>query len=97
MAKKRTRLEVISDILKVIRSKSSGIKPTHILYKSNLSHQMMDIYLRELITKGFVKELRGKTGRAYALTAKGHEFLEKYALITEFTTAFGLDEREQDL
>jgi predicted transcriptional regulator len=49
MNKKRDRLQVIYDILKVIKEKNGRIKPTHILYKSNLSHQMMDEYLRELL------------------------------------------------
>ena len=54
MSKKRTRLEVTYDILQVIRNRNGKIKPTHILYKSNLSYQMMDEYLRELIQKSFI-------------------------------------------
>ncbi|HLD98553.1 MAG TPA: winged helix-turn-helix domain-containing protein, partial [Candidatus Nanoarchaeia archaeon] len=45
--KKRNKLEIIRDILNVIRSRNGKIKPTHILYKSNLSHQMMEEYLAE--------------------------------------------------
>ena len=46
MSKKRDRLQVIYDILKAISLKNGQIKPTHILYKSNLSHQMMEEYLQ---------------------------------------------------
>ena len=92
MHKKRTKLEVIYDILNVIKSKNGGIKPTHILYKSNLSYGMMEEYLTELITKGFVRETRGKTGRRYEITDKGCQFLDKYHLVLDFTRAFGLDE-----
>ncbi|MFT4343774.1 MAG: winged helix-turn-helix domain-containing protein, partial [Candidatus Woesearchaeota archaeon] len=56
MSKKRNRLEVIYDILVAIRNKNGRIKPTHILYKSNLSHKMMNEYLSDLIEKGFVEE-----------------------------------------
>jgi len=63
MGRKRSRLEIIRDILVVIREKNGKIKPTHILYKSNLSHQMMDEYLQELISKGFVVEKTGKRGK----------------------------------
>ena len=50
MTKKRNKLEIIKDILEVIKNKNGKIKPTHILYKSNLSYIMMDDYLTELIS-----------------------------------------------
>ena len=49
MDKKRTRLEIIRDILEVIKTKSGKITPTHILYKSNLSYSMMEQYIKEMI------------------------------------------------
>ncbi len=90
MNKKRTRLEVIRDILEVIRARSGKIKPTHVLYKSNLSHQMMDEYLRELIDKGFIQEARLGKGKTYVITNKGLTYLQKYRSIVEFTESFGL-------
>ena len=71
MNKKRDRLQVIYDILKTISGKNGKIKPTHILYKSNLSHQMMDDYLKELIGKGFITEMKDGKSKTYALTQKG--------------------------
>jgi predicted transcriptional regulator len=88
--KKRGRLEIIKDILEVIRSKSGTIKPTHILYKSNLSHQMMQDYLAELIQKGFIQEGRSSQGKRYAITPKGLTYLQKYNSIVDFTESFGL-------
>ena len=90
MEKKRNRLEIIRDILKVIRDRNGRIKPTHILYKSNLSYQMMEEYLTELKGKEFIVEKKTKTGRTFEITAKGLQYLEKYNLITEFTNSFGL-------
>ena len=90
MEKKRNRLEIIYDILRVIRDRNGKIKPTHILYKSNLSHQMMSEYLSELIGKGFVVENKIKTGKTYAITEKGMNYLNKYSLISDFTSSFGL-------
>ena len=92
MAKKRNRLEIIRDILIVIREKSGRIKPTHILYKSNLSHQMMDDYLSELIDKGFILEKVEKKSKTYSITDKGRKYLSQYGLIQEFTNSFGLGE-----
>jgi|TARA_Y100000310_G_scaffold315493_1_gene366104 predicted transcriptional regulator len=90
MSKKRDRLQVIHDILEVIRNKGNKIKPTHILYKSNLSHQMMQLYLDELIQKGFVIENQTEKGKTYSLTDKGHNYLNEYRIITNFVDSFGL-------
>ena len=87
---KRDRLQVIFDILKRIQEKDGKIKPTHIMYKANLSHKMLDDYLKELISKGMVNEIQGKSGKTYSLTDKGHEYISKYKMITEFIDSFGL-------
>ena len=91
MARKRTRLEVIKDILEVIKAKNGKIKPTHILYKSNLSYQMMEDYLKELIDKDLIKEQKAKQGRTYVLTDKGFSFLAEYNKIQAFTNSFGFE------
>ncbi len=90
MNKKRDRLQVIHDILKAIQDKNGKIKPTHILYKSNLSHQMMEEYLNELIEGGFVIENQTPSGKTYSLTEKGFDYLKQYKLITDFVESFGL-------
>ncbi|MGY4883985.1 MAG: winged helix-turn-helix domain-containing protein [Nanobdellota archaeon] len=91
MNKKRDRLQVIHDILQVIKEKNGRIKPTHILYKSNLSHQMMDEYMKELIEKEFILESNSGEGKTYSVTKKGQDYLSQYKLIVNFTTSFGLD------
>ena len=90
--KRRDRLQVIFDILKSIQEKNGKIKPTHILYKSNLSHQMMEEYLKELISKNFITEKESSHGKTYTMTEKGFEYLSKYKLINEFIENFGLNE-----
>ena len=90
MGKKRSRLEIIRDILEVIRNKSGKIKPTHILYKSNLSYGMMEEYLEELIGKGFIQETSNKGNKSYIITEKGVNYLSQYKMISEFTDSFGL-------
>ncbi len=96
MTKKRNKLEIIKDILEVIRNKSGRIKPTHILYKSNLSYSMMEEYLQELIEKQFIKEEKSsskktiKESKTYFITEKGLKYLEQYRMISDFTESFGL-------
>ena len=94
MAKKRERLQVIFDILKAISEKNGKIKPTHILYKSNLSHQMMEEYLDELMGKGFVVEHNTKDGKTYSVTDKGFSYLQRYDVIVNFISSFGLDDAD---
>ncbi|MEK6918296.1 MAG: winged helix-turn-helix domain-containing protein [Nanoarchaeota archaeon] len=90
MAKKRERLEVIRDILKSIREKRN-IKPTRLLYASNLSPQMFKEYVDELLAKGFVSIATDKDEkRTFSLTKKGNEFLDQYKLIENFVQNFGL-------
>ncbi len=90
MSKKRNRLEIIKDILEVIKNRSGKVKPTHILYKSNLSHQMMEQYLSELMEKDFIREGKLGNGKTYLITEKGFNYLNKYRMISEFTDSFGL-------
>jgi len=91
MAKKRNKLEVIYDILKVIKNKNGKIKPTHIMYKSNLSHQMMEEYLNELKEKKFIKQTTNKNKKTYTVTQRGQEYIDKFKFIIEFTDSFGLN------
>ncbi len=90
MNKKRSKLEIIRDILEVIKNRNGKIKPTHILYKSNLSYNMMEEYLNELIEKEFILETKNNNSKTYAITEKGQAYLSKFKLISEFTNSFGL-------
>jgi len=90
MAKKRERLEVIKDILDAIR-RNRKIKPTRLLYTSNLSPQMFKGYINELISKGFIKlDIDEKEKKTFSITKKGMEFLQEYKIIEEFVENFGL-------
>ena len=94
MSKKRGRLQIIHDILHAIRAKGGTIKPTHLLYKSNLSHQMMGDYLNELIGKGFIEEQEAGKSRSktYSLTKKGYDYLAEYRTVINFIESFGLED-----
>lgn len=92
MSKKRDKLQIIYDILSVIKEKNGKIKPTNILYKSNLSNQMFQEYINELMQKGFILENQAKSSKTYSLTQKGFDYLNKYQTIVDFTSSFGLGE-----
>ncbi len=90
MSSKRGRLEIIHDLLHAINEKGGTIKPTHLLYKSNLSHQKMKEYVEELMEKGFVKENNNKEKKCYSITDKGIEFVNEFKRIKQFSESFGL-------
>jgi predicted transcriptional regulator len=90
MVKKRERLDIIKDVLKAIRE-NRNIKPTRLLYASNLSPQMFKDYINELIGKNFIKlDVDEKDKKTFSLTKKGNEFLEEYRVIENFVENFGL-------
>lgn len=94
MARKRERLDVIKDILEAIRE-NREIKPTRLLYASNLSPQMFKDYVNELLKKDFIilKEGEGKKNKSrktILLAKKGNAFLEEYSVIENFIENFGL-------
>jgi len=90
MAKKRERLEIIRDILNAIKGKRQ-IKPTRLLYSSNLSPQMFKTYINELISKGFINlDIDKNEKKTFSLTKKGYEFLSKYKVIENLIENFGL-------
>ncbi|MDP3917340.1 MAG: winged helix-turn-helix domain-containing protein [Nanoarchaeota archaeon] len=89
MVRKRTRIDIIGDMLKSIMDKGGCIKPTHLMYKSNLSHQQMKGYLEELVEKKFIR-IRRASNEAIIITDKGRSFVNKLGEIKEFEKAFGL-------
>jgi predicted transcriptional regulator len=92
MKKRRDSIEIIHDILKYISECRGKAKPTHILYKSNLSHQMLSEYMDDLIKKGLIKENIEDKKKVYELTPKGFDFLNDYTIIKKFMTSYGFEE-----
>ncbi len=90
MEKKRGRLEVIYDILNIIKDHKNSIKHTPLIRKSNLSTERFGQYYVELKEKEFVREILTGKERIITLTDKGFTFLEKYKTITSFIDEFGL-------
>lgn len=90
MSIRRTKIEIIYDILRAIQEKGGKIKPTHLLYKSNLSYQKMLEYLKELIAKEMVAEKEIDEKKIYTITDKGISYIQEFRKIKEFSDSFGL-------
>ena len=87
MERKRNRIEIIHDMLKIIQDKKGKIKKTHLMYKANLSHNQMKSYLNELARKELVME---NAENLIEITKKGRDFTFKYSQLIDFERTFGL-------
>ena len=87
---KRGRLEILYDILKLVKENPKGIKTTPLLRKSNISTKRFKEYYSETLEKEFVKETNSSDGKKVFITEKGNKFLNKYKVITSFVDEFGL-------
>jgi len=73
VAKYRTKLQIVADILEISRQ---GAKKTHIMYKANLSYRLLCKYLAEILDCGLMQVDREDY---YVVASKGEEFLERFA------------------
>jgi predicted transcriptional regulator len=69
----------MGDILSVCAN--GNMRKTHIMYRGNLSHDMLKAYTEELRRKGLVE--LSENGRQFRTTEKGREFLRNYSNIKE--------------
>jgi predicted transcriptional regulator len=90
MERKRSRIDIIADMLSSIQNKGGKIKPTHLMYKSNLSHGQMKSYLEELIEKNMINKINSNSYEYLIITDSGNKFLERLREMKEFEKTFGL-------
>jgi len=72
MGKHRSRLDIIAAMLNVA---SGGVKKTRIMHLANLSYALLEKYLKETMSFGFMDF----DGEGYRVTEKGRAFLDKYS------------------
>jgi predicted transcriptional regulator len=88
---KRGKLEILKDILNIIRENRNLIKPTPLQRKSNMSSARFREYYPELINRGLIREIIDEKQDKYIiLTEKGFKFLERYRAIVDFIDEFEL-------
>jgi predicted transcriptional regulator len=87
---KRGKLEIMRDILIIIKENRNSIKITPLIRKSNLSTLRFKEYYQELTNKNLVTEKTVETNKIVSITEKGLKFLDKYRLIVDFIDEFEL-------
>ena len=89
MNERRSSMQIIVDVLRVIE-RENKVKPTHILYKANLSHKLLKEYLNTLLQKGFIEVVVEKNRTYYRITDKGINFLNEFRKMEKLAQMFGL-------
>jgi predicted transcriptional regulator len=69
----RRRLDIIADILQVVRENA---KKTQIMYQANLSYKVLQKYLSDVIDASLICYENAE--QCYTLTSKGQKFLAAY-------------------
>ncbi len=83
-------MEMLRDMLLAMQEKGGAIKPTHLMYKANLSHESLKSYVAELKERGLITEHKEDNRSIYVITEKGYRFLEEYRKFSDFADAFGI-------
>jgi len=76
MTQKRSRLQIYLDVLRVI---NKGVqKPTHIMYKCNLSWVPLKEVLESLMAQGLVVKNELQHRKIYEITERGRDVLKYF-------------------
>lgn len=84
----RSRLDIISDMLFALVNKGGALKPTHLMYKANLSYNQMQGYLKELEKNSHIIRERSSRGNMIRITDEGTKFANKLREMREFSEMF---------
>ena len=76
---RRSKMEIYIDILRVVSD--GNHKPTHIMYRANLSWERLKGYLKFLSSQGLLTNVQKAKGTRYELTEKGRELLKYFRKI----------------
>ena len=77
-SRKRSDIDIMANILV---EADKGIKKTHIMYRCNLSHRQLSLYLQTLCDMGFLVSSSDTVDsklKYFRVTSKGLEFLDAY-------------------
>ena len=79
---RRSKMEMYLDILRAIGSGAE--KPTHVMYKANLSWVVMRGFLENLKSQALVEESVIDGRSTLHLTNRGFELLNQFLLVREY-------------
>ena len=86
LVRKRSDIDIMANILSAA---NKGTKKTRIMYKCNLSHNQLKVYLQILREMGFLASHSKKEGAKlnhFKTTSKGFKFLDAYRALKRLMT-----------
>ncbi|UCC58817.1 MAG: hypothetical protein JSW14_02615 [Candidatus Bathyarchaeum sp.] len=84
--RKRSDIDIMANIL---IAANKGTKKTRIMYRCNLSHRQLQVYLQLLLDMGFLASYSKKEGaklNGFRTTSKGFKFLKAYRTLKSLMT-----------
>ena len=84
--RKRSDIDIMASIL---NEAHKGARKTHIMYRCNLSHRQLQVYLKLLLGMGLLASHSDKNSGKLDLfktTAKGLKFLDAYRILKALMT-----------
>ena len=77
--RKRSDIEIMASILS---EANGGAKKTHIMYRCNLSHRQLQVYLNLLLRLGLLES----PSDSFETTVKGRKFVDAYRTLKALMT-----------
>jgi len=71
-------MDIIYSVLMAVRRSNPAALPTHIMYRSNLSYQLLGSYLEFLLVNGLIRSKTIDGKQLYDITDKGQQFIGTY-------------------
>jgi len=80
LSKKRSRAEILADILEVAKN---GAKKSHIVYRANLNFKIVKDYLKTLRNSGLIEYAEDEK-QLFITTQKGTEYIKHFNAFKEY-------------
>jgi len=90
MILRRSKAQILLDILASIQKENGKIKKTHLMYHANLTHERLKKYLEILLLNNSLKESKTGNETFYSITKKGYDFLAEIRRLKKMSEAFGI-------
>ncbi len=90
---RRSKIDVIWDMLIALQRAGGQMKPTRLLYKANLSYNKLKEYLSELEEQNFIELNTIEDDRKLIeITIKGHQYVSELRRVRNFGKDLGLND-----